>query len=70
MNIEQEARGEKTDVSLRNGPVEDRTCTDFGCCICFVLMWMIFMVGFLFAFYNGDPSKAFSFYDSDSNERK
>ena len=51
--------------ALRNGPMEDRSCTDLLC----LLIWFAFMGGFGFVamqgYKNGDPTRLAYPYDPD-----
>eukprot|EP01016_Furgasonia_blochmanni_P055586 TRINITY_DN9332_c0_g1_i2.p1 TRINITY_DN9332_c0_g1~~TRINITY_DN9332_c0_g1_i2.p1 ORF type:complete len:660 (-),score=111.00 TRINITY_DN9332_c0_g1_i2:60-2039(-) len=65
INQELEYKGEPSDQILRNGPVQERSCTDAICCVLFVAfigaMCYVAAVG-----YNkGDPQKLATPFDPD-----
>lgn len=47
--------GERTPAQCRNGPIPDRSCTDFFCCILYVIL--IIAVIFLVLFSAGGVHK-------------
>ena len=48
---------------LKNGPVRDRSTTDFICCIIFLAFWAACVFVAIFALQNGDPVKLIQTFD-------
>jgi len=66
--LDPEYKGEPLDDKLADGPVENRKCTDFICCIIFstfIVVW--FACGF-WGFGNGDPQLLTYPYDISGNQ--
>ena len=55
------------DKQLKEGPIRNRSCTDFLCCLAFVCFWGLSGYIFMLALKNGDLSKIARPYDSDGN---
>jgi hypothetical protein len=52
---------------MKNGPLENRSCTDILCCLIFVA-FMVGMVGCVgYGVTNGNPAKLGYAYDSEAN---
>jgi hypothetical protein len=52
---------------MKNGPLENRSCTDVLCCLVFIA-FMAGMVGCVgYGFANGDPKKLGYAYDPEAN---
>jgi hypothetical protein len=51
---------------LKNGPVQDRGCTDILCCLVFMAFIVVFSGVIIYGFSNGDPYKLVTTFDYDS----
>ena len=49
-------KGEKLDIALAEGPIDDRRCTDFAFCVVFILALCAFGGISALAFIKGNPS--------------
>ena len=57
----------QVDERLNNGPLLDRSCTDFLCTLLFMLFIGGFVVVAVFGFKHGDPKALFAPLDADGN---
>ncbi len=54
--------------SLSNGPLENRHCTDFLCCVVFILFLVAWLGAGLFGYAEGDPALLFYPFDSEGQQ--
>jgi len=59
--------GQKDLDKYKNGPVQDRSCTDVFMCIIFSAFLLLMVVISIVGFQNGDPYKIVTPFDSDAN---
>jgi len=63
-----EYKGKPLDQNLRYGVIENRSCTDFLCCLLFVMLWIGMILSASIGFKNGNPKKMLSPFDSAGNQ--
>jgi len=51
-----EYKGEPVDKKLKNGPLDERSCTDILCLIVFIVFWVLFGLMCAKFISQGDPS--------------
>jgi len=59
--------GPKPDEKLKDGPIDDRSCTDIICCIIFVAFWVAMGYICYRGVTNGTPEKYLGVYDASGN---
>lgn len=60
----EEYRGDPLHISLAEGPIDDRRCTDVVFCVIFVLAIGVFAGISVLGFINGDPTLLMEPFDS------
>ena len=56
---------EKDRDSFKNGPIANRSCTDWCCCIIFLCAIVAYFGACAYGWKNGDPAKLLIGWDSD-----
>jgi len=64
-NVKDQYKGEPSDPTLENGPIEDRECRDILCCLLFIASCVALVAIAIVGWSNGHPARLAYPYDPD-----